>query len=171
MRMDWRNWQISPLVSWWPLQRDRKRRKWNEIVYMIWYLKNMNIRTMQSYLLDAITGSSTTFLSRYSFIIPAITSIISLLPVSPIFTASIRVSSHTARIWDSTNHGELSSTCRTPWVFWTVTAVMQEVANTSKMVAVLISACWPAPPQESLPEMARRVGMGVNEGRWWWWWW
>ena len=73
--------------------------------------------SLQSYLLDAITGSSTTFLSLYRKIISAIVLIITRLPVIPILTASTCMSSHTASIWPRTVSSSINTTDFTPCVF------------------------------------------------------
>ena len=43
----------------------------------------------------------------------------------------------------------------TPFVFWTVTAVTAVIEYTPRLVAVLMSAWIPAPPDESDPAMIK----------------
>ena len=45
----------------------------------------------------------------------------------------------------------MSSTSKTPFVFWEVKAVIAVAAKHPRAVTVLISACIPAPPPEPEP--------------------
>jgi len=50
----------------------------------------------------------------------------------------------------------------TPVVFWTVRAVKAVIAYEPKLVAVFISACIPAPPEESDPAIINILDLGFN---------
>ena len=110
------------------------------------------------YLVATITGSSTTFLHLNLRIPAAMARITSNDPVIPIFTASTCMSSHTQLIWSDTHSPSIITIFETPFELCTVTAVMQGAEYTPSIVAVLISAGIPAPPQESFPAMASTVG-------------
>jgi hypothetical protein len=58
--------------------------------------------------------------------------------------------------------GTIGTTDFTPLVFCTVTAVIAVIAKEPKQVAVLISACMPAPPEESEPAIIKILDFIFN---------
>src|SRR5574340_21822 len=69
----------------------------------------------------------------------------------PVLTAATSKSSKTASSCDAMMAGGNSKTSVTSAVFWAVTAVMTDMANTPLADMALMSAWIPAPPPESEP--------------------
>ena len=109
-------------------------------------------------LVDTITGSYTTCSGRNLRKQSAIALTVSSSLTIPILTASGCKSSITASICPQTISAGTTCTARTPTVFCTVTAVMADAAYPPKADMVLMSACIPAPPEQSEPAMERTTG-------------
>ena len=108
-------------------------------------------------LVATITVSSTIFLGLYSFNFSAITLISSLSETIPIFTASGKISLNIQSSCFPNISGVESITPYTPVVFCAVREVMALIAYIPWAVIVLISACIPAPPLQSLPAIVRTL--------------
>ena len=69
---------------------------------------------------------------------------------------------HVNKICFSISFGSIGTTDFTPVVFCAVKAVIAVIAYPPKEVTVLISACIPAPPEESDPAIIKIFDLGFN---------
>ena len=72
------------------------------------------------------------------------------------------MSLHVNKICFSIYFGSIGTTDFTPVVFCAVKAVIAVIAYDPRVVIVLISACIPAPPDESDPAIIRILDLGFN---------
>ena len=102
------------------------------------------------------------FFAPYCFSLEAITSIRAVLETMPVFTASGKISVNTQSSCSARNSGVDSRMSVTPVVFCAVSAVIALIAYTPWAVIVLMSACIPAPPLESLPAIVNAVFINTS---------
>src|SRR5581483_6800974 len=108
---------------------------------------------------DRMTGSSRTFDSRRLPRKSAIASATSAEPSIPILTAANWTSAVSVARVSVSVLADNGSTLDTPWVLWTVRAVMQVTPKHPWAAMVLMSAVIPAPEDGSYPDMLSTIGL------------
>src|SRR5215211_3471013 len=105
------------------------------------------------------TGSTTTGASPARSRASTTTAIVTASPSIPVLTASIPMSSATARICAMTMSGGTGWIESTPTVLWAVSAVIAVIPWTPQRANAFRSAWIPAPPPESEPAIEITAGM------------
>ena len=80
----------------------------------------------------------------------------------PIFIASGLISLAVNKIWFKISFGGIDTIDLTPVVFWAVIAVIAVIAYEPRAVTAFMSACIPAPPDESDPAMINTLELGFT---------